>query len=85
MNNKELTIEENSNMAMELSEKTAELVVEILKIADKYEQSRDKTMESVIFSLTISTIAGSFDKIKIDEEECDNDCEPVSEASDANE
>lgn len=73
MNNKELTIEENSNMAMELSEKTAELVVEILKIADKYEQSRDKTMESVIFSLTISAMVGSFEKMKFDEEETEND------------
>lgn len=73
MNHKELTIEENSNMARELSEKITKLVVEILKIADKYEQSRDKTIESVIFSLTASAMVGSFEKMKFDEEETEND------------
>ena len=73
MNHKELTIEENSNMARELSEKITKLVVEILKIADKYEQSRDKTIESVIFSLTASAMVVNFEKMKFDEEETEND------------
>ena len=57
----------------ELSEKITELVVEILKIADKYEQSRDGTMESVIFVLTASAMTSSFEEMKFDEEETEND------------
>ena len=73
MKNKKLTTGENLNMAKELSEKITKLVVEILKIADKYEQNRDETMESVIFALTASAMTGSFEKMKFDEEEVEND------------
>ena len=73
MKNKKLTTGENLNMAKELSETITKLVVEILKIADKYEQNRDETMESVIFALTASAMTSSFEKMKFDEEEIEND------------
>lgn len=73
MKSKKLTTGENLNMAKELSEKITKLVVEMLKIADKYEQSRDETIESVIFALTASAMTGSFEEMKFNEEEIEND------------
>ena len=84
MKNKKLTTRENLNMAKELSEKITKLVVEILKIADKYEQSRDETIESVIFALTASAMTGSFEEMKFNEEEIENDRQSISKTCNAN-
>ena len=85
MKNKKLTTRENLNMAKELSEKITKLVVEMLKTADKYEQSRDETIESVIFALTASAMTGSFEEMKFNEEEIENDRQSISKTCNANE
>lgn len=70
---RDLSDAEKSEFAQDMTDAHVNAVESVIKVADKYGISRDRTMKQFSIVLQISTKIDSFEDYEISEEEADED------------